>query len=64
MINPLNAQQFLMKFATFGLSASVDIKQLPGAWVAGLLGVILRGAGPIKDESSHVHYTGHGALKC
>ena len=28
-----------MKFAIFGLSASVDIRQLPGAWVAELLGV-------------------------
>ena len=32
-----------MKFATFGLqfSASVDIRPLPGAWVAELLGVVL-----------------------
>ena len=30
-----------MKFAIFGLSASVDIRQLPGAWVAELLGVVL-----------------------
>ena len=30
-----------MKFAIFGLSASVDIKPLPGAWVAELLGVVL-----------------------
>ena len=30
-----------MKFATFGLSVSVDIRPLPGAWVAQLLGVIL-----------------------
>ena len=31
-----------MKFAIFGLSASVDIRQLSGAWVAELLGVVLR----------------------
>ena len=30
-----------MKFAIFGVSASVDIRQLPGAWVAELLGVVL-----------------------
>ena len=30
-----------MKFAIFGLSASVDIRPLPGAWVAELLGVVL-----------------------
>ena len=30
-----------MKFAILGLSASVDIRPLPGAWVAELLGVIL-----------------------
>ena len=30
-----------MKFAIFGLSASVDIRLLPGAWVAELLGVVL-----------------------
>ena len=30
-----------MKFAIFELSASVDIRQLPGAWVAELLGVVL-----------------------
>ena len=29
-----------MKFAIFGL-ASVDIRPLPGAWVAELLGVVL-----------------------
>ena len=28
-----------MKFAIFGLSASVDIRLLPVAWVAELLGV-------------------------
>ena len=42
-----------MKFAIFGLSASVDIRPLPGAWVAELLGVILGGPGPIKGEISH-----------
>ena len=30
-----------MKFAIFELSASVDIRSLPDAWVAELLGVIL-----------------------
>ena len=30
-----------MKFAIFGLCASVDIKLLPGEWVAELLGVVL-----------------------
>ena len=30
-----------MKFAIFRLSASVDVSQLPGAWVAELLGVVL-----------------------
>ena len=30
-----------MKFAIFGLSASVDIRPLPGAWVVELLGVVL-----------------------
>ena len=30
-----------MKFAIFGLSASVHIKLVPGAWVAELLGVVL-----------------------
>ena len=30
-----------MKFAIFGLSASVDIRPLPGAWVADLLGIVL-----------------------
>ena len=30
-----------MKFAIFGLSASVDLRPLPGAWVAELLGVVL-----------------------
>ena len=32
----------LMKFAIFGLSASVDIRPLPGARGAELLGVVLR----------------------
>ena len=30
-----------MKFAIFGLTASVDIKPLPGAWAAELLGLVL-----------------------
>ena len=30
-----------MKFPTFGLSASVDVRPLPGARVAELLGVVL-----------------------
>ena len=30
-----------MKFSIFGLCASVDIRPLPGAWVAELLGVVL-----------------------
>ena len=30
-----------MKFAIFGLSASVDIRPLPGAWIAELLGIVL-----------------------
>ena len=36
-----------MKFAIFGLGASVDIRSLPGAWVAELLGVVL---GYIQDH--------------
>ena len=40
-INPLSAEHILMKFPIFGLSASVDIRSLPGAWVAELLGVLL-----------------------
>ena len=39
--NPLSAEHILMKFSLFGLSASVDIRQLPDAWVAELLGVVL-----------------------
>ena len=35
-----------MKFAIFRLSASVNIRPLPGAWVAELLGVCPRGPGP------------------
>ena len=35
-----------MKFAIFGLSASVDIKPLPGAWVVELLGGVLALATP------------------
>ena len=38
--NPL-CQAYLMKFPIFGLCASVDIRPLPGAWVAELLGVVL-----------------------
>ena len=30
-----------MKFALFELSASVDVRPLPGVWVAELLGVVL-----------------------
>ena len=30
-----------MKFTIFRLSATVDIRPLPGAWVAELLGVVL-----------------------
>ena len=30
-----------MKFSIFGLSASVDIRLLSGAWVVELLGVVL-----------------------
>ena len=37
-----------MKFPIFGLSASVDIRLLPGAWVAELLGVVLRVQDHIK----------------
>ena len=62
----LNAQQFLMiLFAIFGLasvldSASVEIRPLPGAWVAELLGVShSRGPQLIKDEIFHVHYNGN-----
>ena len=40
--NPFNAQQFLMKFAIFKLSASVDIRPLSGVWVAELLVVHVR----------------------
>ena len=41
-----------MKFDIFGLTATVDIRPLPGAWVAELLGVHSRGPVPIKDEIS------------
>ena len=30
-----------MKFAIFGLSGSVEIKPLPGAWIGKLVGVVL-----------------------
>ena len=30
-----------MKFPIFGLSGSVDIRPLPGAWVTELLGVVV-----------------------
>ena len=45
-----------MKFAFLGLSASVDIRLLPGAWVVELLGVILGIPGPIKGQISHQNY--------
>ena len=47
-----------MKFAIFGLSASVDIRPLHGAWVAELLGARChpRGPGPIKGQISHHKY--------
>ena len=40
-MKPFNCYPFLIKFVNFGLRASVDIRPLPGAWVAELLGVIL-----------------------
>ena len=44
-----------MKFSIFR-AASVDIRALPGAWVAELLDVVLRGPGSIKDQVSRVEY--------
>ena len=43
-----------MKFAIFGLSASVDIRPLSGAWVAELLGHWA--PGQIKGQTSHHKY--------
>ena len=37
----LKCQPFLMIFFIFGFSASVDIRPLPGVWVAKLVGVVL-----------------------
>ena len=48
----------LMKFAFF---ASVDI--IPWCMGRGAPRCHPRGPGLIKDEISHVHYTGHEALK-
>ena len=39
-----------MKLSFFGLSASVYIRQLPGAWVAELLGVVLGVQDHKKDQ--------------
>ena len=40
-----------MNFSIFELPASVDIRPLPGAWVAELLGVVLgRIKGQISDQ--------------
>ena len=40
-----------MKFAIFGLSASVNIRPLPSAWVPELLGVVLGGSRTIKGSN-------------
>ena len=47
-----------MKFAIFGLVASVDIRPPPGAWVAELLGVTLgvQAPGPIKGQIFYHKY--------
>ena len=58
-----NAQQFLMKFAIFGLSASVDIRPLPDAWVAELLGVVLGVQDHKKMKFPTSNIAGHEALK-
>ena len=49
-----------MKFAIFGLCASVDIRPLPGAWVAEFLGVILgvQDHKKIKFPISHILHVG------
>ena len=44
-----------MKFAIF---ASVDIRPLPGAWVA-KLGVVLGVQDHKRDQISNGHYSGH-----
>ena len=51
-----NYHQFLMKFNIFGFRASVDIKPLPGAFVAELLGVVLGVQDRIKGRISHQKY--------
>ena len=40
-LNPLSAKHILIKFPIFWTASSVDIRQLLGAWVAELLGVVL-----------------------
>ena len=49
-----------MKFSIFGLSASVDIRPLPGVWVAELLGVVL-GIQDNKISNFHCEYTSMAA---
>ena len=49
-----------MKFAIFGLCASVDIRPLPGAWVAELLGVVL---GSRTTKISNFHYSSMAAKR-
>ena len=57
LVNPFKCQSFFMTFAFFKLSASViDIRCLPGAWVAGFLGVVLGPSGPGPDELFYVEY--------
>ena len=46
-----------MKFPIFRLSASVDIRLLPGAWVAELLGVVLWVQYHKKIKFSNGHYS-------
>ena len=46
----------LTKFAIFGFNTSVDIKPLPGAWVAGAPKCRPRGPGLINGQNSHQKY--------
>ena len=52
-----------MKFAIFGLSALVDIRPLPGAWVAELLGVLLGVQDHKKIKFRMAIISGHWQLK-
>ena len=49
-----------MKFAVFGVIASVDIRLLPGAWVVELLTL---GPGPQKDQISTASILVNGSYR-